>query len=148
MIIDRRPKKVATPRDGPRADRLGGRVAAGGWEDVAAADVLVICAADGADREHRRATSTSPRTRAIVDGIAERLDGFGGAAIMVTNPVDPLTARLARVLGRDRVLGYTFNDTLRLRRGAARATTTCGCWASTATARCRSSAACVPPAGR
>jgi malate dehydrogenase len=36
--------------------------------------------------------------------------------IIVTNPVDPLTARLASRLGdRRRVLGYTLNDSLRLR---------------------------------
>ena len=67
---------------------------------------------------------------------------------MVTNPVDPLTARLARALGdRERVLGYTFNDTsLRLRSccSGAGPRSTCGCWASTAMARCRSSAAARP----
>ena len=91
----------------------GGRVAAGGWEDVADADVLVICAATALTANTSRDVYLAENAR---DRRRDRaLDDFGGAAIMVTNPVDPLTARLARRLGRERVLGYTFNDTLRLR---------------------------------
>ncbi len=43
--------------------------------------------------------------------------------LVVTNPVDPLVTRLQRRTGLDRrrVLGYTLNDSLRLRTGLARA---------------------------
>jgi malate dehydrogenase len=42
--------------------------------------------------------------------------------VVVTNPVDPLVTRLHRRTGLDRrrVLGYTVNDSLRLRTGLAR----------------------------
>src|SRR5439155_25751468 len=44
-----------------------------------------------------------------------------GVVLMVTNPVDPLVTLLQRVTGIDRrrVIGYTLNDTLRLRTGIA-----------------------------
>ncbi len=113
-VIDRRPQKVASHvMDLELVAR--GDVAAGGWEDLPAADVVVICAATALTENTSRDVYLAENA-AIVDGIALRLDGFGGPIVMVTNPVDPLTGRLARALGdRFRVLGYTFNDTLRLR---------------------------------
>jgi malate dehydrogenase len=49
--------------------------------------------------------------------------GWGGVLLLVTNPVDPLcTWALPRSgLDRGRLLGYTLNDTLRLRTGIGRA---------------------------
>ena len=45
------------------------------------------------------------------------------AVIVVTNPVDPLVTRLQQrtCLDRRRILGYTVNDSLRLRTGLAHA---------------------------
>jgi malate/lactate dehydrogenase len=114
VVIDRRPQKVASHVMDLELV-AGGHVSAGSWEDVRGADVLVICAATALTANTSRDVYLAENA-AIVDGIAARLGGFAGAAVMVTNPVDPLTARLARALGdRRRVLGYTFNDTLRLR---------------------------------
>ena len=86
LILDRRPNKVASHVMDLELI-AGGRVAAGEWEDVADADVLVICAATaltantsrdvylrGNAADHRRARG-STRSAAPV--------------IMVTNPVDP-----------------------------------------------------------
>ncbi|MDA0182336.1 hypothetical protein OJ997_18660 [Solirubrobacter phytolaccae] len=85
-----------------------GGVRAGSCPDVTDGDVLVICAS----ASPTRAADNAP----IIDEIAGRLSGWDGAVLVVTNPVDALTARLARTLGdRRRVLGYTLNDTLRLR---------------------------------
>lgn len=108
VLIDRGPERVTSHAMDLELIRETGSLRAGSCPDVTDGDVLVICA------------SASPTRAAdnvgIVDEIASRLDGWDGVAIMVTNPVDPLTARLARALGdRTRVLGYTFNDTLRLR---------------------------------
>ena len=49
--------------------------------------------------------------------------GWGGLLIVVTNPVDPLVTRLHRRTGLDRrrIVGYTINDSLRLRTGLAKA---------------------------
>jgi malate dehydrogenase len=58
----------------------------------------------------------------IVDEIAAAVPaGWDGVALMVTNPVDPLVLRFQRrtLLDRRRVLGYTLNDSLRLRTGAS-----------------------------
>ena len=112
VVIDRRPQKVASHVMDLELV-AGGHVSAGDWDDLG--DVLVICAATALTANTSRDVYLAENER-IIDTIAARLDGFGGAVVMVTNPVDPLTARLARALGdRTRVLGYTFNDTLRLR---------------------------------
>lgn len=110
VLIDRRPERVTSHVMDLELllDGTGGSVAAGSCPDVADCDVLVICASASSTR--------AADNRPIIDEIASRLGGWDGVAIMVTNPVDPLTARLARILGdRRRVLGYTLNDTLRLR---------------------------------
>ena len=60
-------------------------------------------------------------TPAIVAGMAERLGD--AVVVMVTNPVDALCTRLVSLHGLDRrrVLGYTLNDSLRLRTAVAAA---------------------------
>jgi malate dehydrogenase len=60
----------------------------------------------------------------IADAFADGLGAdWGGVVIVVTNPVDPLVTRLQRRTGLDRrrILGYTVNDSLRLRTGLAKA---------------------------
>ena len=130
-------------------------MAAGGWEDLADADVLVICAATALTDNVSRSVYLDENA-AIVDAIAARLDGWAGVVVMVTNPVDPLSARLALALGDrrrvDRLHAQRHAAAADLDRGVA---WTCrlrasrrGCWASTATAPCRSSAACGWTASR
>jgi malate/lactate dehydrogenase len=117
-VIDRRPEKVASHvMDLEQVLGLGGArsVTAGGWDDLEGASVLVICAATALSANTSRAVYLHDNT-AIVDAIAERLGNWRGVVVMVTNPVDALTARLAQRLDdRRRVLGYTLNDSLRLR---------------------------------
>jgi len=60
---------------------------------------------------------------AILAPLLDRLPaGWGGTVIVVTNPVDPLCTWAARRTGLDRtrLLGYTLNDSLRLRTGIGR----------------------------
>ena len=60
----------------------------------------------------------------IVAGVLSALPaGWGGILLMVTNPVDVLCTWLYRQgrFDRHRLLGYTLNDSLRLRTGVARA---------------------------
>jgi malate/lactate dehydrogenase len=60
----------------------------------------------------------------ILDALADQLGvGWGGVLVLVTNPVDPLVTRLQRRTGIDRrrIVGYSVNDSLRLRTGLARA---------------------------
>jgi len=126
-VIDRRPEKVASHvMDLEQVLQLGpptrtASVSAGAWEEFDGVDVLVVCAATALTANTSREVYLEANS-AIVDGIAERLGGWDGVVVMVTNPVDPLTARLARALGdRRRVVGYTLNDTLRLRTAIAAA---------------------------
>jgi malate/lactate dehydrogenase len=59
---------------------------------------------------------------AIVAALLDQLpEDWGGILILVTNPVDPLgTWALARSgIARERLLGYTLNDSLRLRTAIA-----------------------------
>jgi malate/lactate dehydrogenase len=122
VVIDRRPQKVASHvMDLELTLGVGGgrSVTAGGWEDLADADVLVICAATALTDNVSRSVYLDENA-AIVDAIAARLTGWDGVVVMVTNPVDPLSARLAVALGdRRRVVGYTLNDSLRLRTSIA-----------------------------
>ena len=120
-MIDRRPEKVASHvMDLEQVLGLGSgaAVSAGTCEDLTCGDVLVVCAATALTANASRSVYLEENT-AIVDGIAERLTGWDGVVVMVTNPVDALTERLAARLGRERVLGYTLNDSLRLRTAIA-----------------------------
>jgi malate dehydrogenase len=122
VVIDRRPQKVLSHvMDLEQVVALaGGSVRAGGLEDLAVADVVVVCAAAPLTENTSRAVYLHDNA-AIVAGIAERLGD--GVLIMVTNPVDALCTWLVerRGLDRRRVLGYTLNDTLRLRTAIAAA---------------------------
>jgi len=121
-VIDRRPEKVASHvMDLEQVLALGGgpAVSAGSWDELEGVDALVVCASTALTANTSRAVYLQDNS-AIVDGIAARLAGWHGVVVMVTNPVDPLTARLARALGdRRRVVGYTLNDSLRLRTSIA-----------------------------
>ncbi len=101
------------------------RVRAGSLTDAAGAQVTILSASvphrDGAPRE-----AFLRKNARVVDGIATRLvevPGWGGKLVIVTNPVDPLCTWIDRRLGRGLVdvLGYTLNDTTRLRFAVAAA---------------------------
>ena len=119
VVIDRRPEKVLSHvMDLEQVLALGGgrSVQPGGYDDLAGADVVVVCAAAPLTENVSRDVYLADNAR-IVDTIAERLQGWEGVLIMVTNPVDVLCTRLKG--DRRRVLGYTLNDSLRLRTAIA-----------------------------
>ena len=99
----------------------GGSVRAGGVGDVGDADVVVICAAVPLTLNTSRLVYLADNAR-LVDEIAELLRPES-VILLATNPVDPLVLRLQEQTGlpRTRVLGYTLNDSLRLRTGLGRA---------------------------
>ena len=101
----------------------GCAVRAGGVGDLRDADVVVLLSATpltvGTSRLEYLAANAL-----IADELADELTpGWGGTIVVVTNPVDPLVTRLQQRTGLDRrrILGYTLNDSLRLRTGLARA---------------------------
>jgi malate dehydrogenase len=101
---------------------ITGTVREGTDADVADADLLVVTAAAPLTVNQSRMVYLEANA-AILDPLLELLPaGWGGVLIVVTNPVDPLcTWALSRTgLERTRVLGYTLNDTLRLRTGIAK----------------------------
>jgi malate dehydrogenase len=103
--------------------RATGMVREGTDADVAGADLLVLTAAAPLTVNQSRMVYLEANA-AILAPLLDLLPAdWGGVLIVVTNPVDPLcTWALHRTgLARTRVLGYTLNDTLRLRTGIAKA---------------------------
>ena len=101
----------------------GCTVAAGGANDLPDSDVVVIISASPLTVGTSRLEYLAKNAR-IVDEIGDLLEpGWPGTLVVVTNPVDPLVTRLHRRTGLDRhrIVGYTINDSLRLRTGLARA---------------------------
>jgi malate dehydrogenase len=99
----------------------GGTVREGDESDLRDADVLVICASFAEGLSDSRMLFLE-RNADIVRGAAGQLGpDWGGVVLMVTNPVDPLVTLFQRITGLDRhrVMGYTLNDSLRLRTGIA-----------------------------
>jgi len=100
-------------------------VRAGSVADAVDADVVVFSAAAPPRKD-------SPRVEYLAENLAiagetgEALAAaprWAGVLIVASNPVDPLVTELRRMTGADRhrVLGYTINDSLRLRYGIAEA---------------------------
>ena len=84
---------------------------------IADADVVVISASVPLTVNDSRMVYLRDNA-AIVAEIGDALpDGWPGVLVMVTNPVDPLCTLLWRRRGLDRrrLIGYTANDSLRLR---------------------------------
>ena len=118
-------------------------VRAGDAGDLGDSDVVVVLSAVAADGRHVAArVPGEERTHRRRGSAPARLRLRPGVLLVVTNPVDPLVTRLHRRTGLDRrrILGYTINDSLRLRTGSResarrcrRATSRPGPWASTAT---------------
>jgi L-lactate dehydrogenase len=91
-------------------------------EDMHAADAVVIAAGRGGGPKESRLDLLRDNA-AIVRGIAQRLSGFRGIAVVVTNPVDVLTYvfHKASGLAPERVIGAgTMLDTARLRHALGR----------------------------
>lgn len=96
-----------------------GTVRAGGEEDLASADVLVVSAAAPLTVNDSRMVYLEANAR-ILASVTDLLpQAWAGLLLVVTNPVDPLCTWVQRRGGLDRrrVLGYTLNDSLRLRTG-------------------------------
>jgi malate dehydrogenase len=124
VIVDSRPEMVVSHvMDLQQVLEQGasGSVREGDESDLRDADVLVVCASFAEGLSDSRLLFLE-RNAAIVRGAAEAVgQGYQGVVLMVTNPVDPLVTVFQRTTGLDRrrVVGYTLNDSLRLRTGIA-----------------------------
>jgi malate/lactate dehydrogenase len=100
-----------------------GTVRHGEVDDAANADVLVVAASAPLTVNASRMVYLESNA-AILSPLLDALPaGWPGTLILVTNPVDPLCtwAQERTGLDRERVLGYTLNDSLRLRTGIGKA---------------------------
>jgi len=129
VLADRREEKVIShTMDLEQVLELGGTgvARAGVCEDALDADIVVVTASAPLTVNTSRLTYLRENAE-ILSGIGDLLahaeDSFAGVVIVVTNPVDPLCTHLHARAGIDRrrVLGYTLNDSLRLRTGIASA---------------------------
>lgn len=98
-----------------------GSVRAADAEELASAEVIVAAGAAPLTVNSSRMVYLRDNA-AVLGALAARLPGdWPGVLIVVTNPVDPLCTWLLRQTGlpRQRLLGYTLNDSLRLRSAIA-----------------------------
>src|SRR3954469_10104918 len=100
-----------------------GSVRTGGPEELEHSDVVVMCAAAPLTVNSSRDVYLEANAE-ILRSLAEPLGAGGAVIVVVTNPVDPLCTLAARWTGaeRGRIVGYTLNDSLRLRTAIGRAT--------------------------
>jgi malate dehydrogenase len=124
VIVDSRPEMVVSHvMDLQQVLEQGasGSVRAGDQADLRDSDIVVVCASFAEGPSDSRLLFLEHNAE-IVRSAAEAIGpGWGGVVLMVTNPVDPLVTLFQRVTGLDRrrVVGYTLNDSLRLRTGIA-----------------------------
>ena len=127
VVIDNRENMIVSHvMDLQDALSLGGArsVVGGVMADAMDADIVVLSAAVPLKLNTSRDVFLADNG-AIVGSIVDQLvgGGFAGIFILMTNPVDPLLTWVARRTGwaRERLLGYTLNDTQRFRTGIAQA---------------------------
>ncbi|WIY00990.1 hypothetical protein QRX60_44255 [Amycolatopsis mongoliensis] len=128
VLVDTRPHMITShTMDLENAAALGRNattVRGGTAEDAIDADVVVLSAAVPLRLNSSRLVFLADNAR-IVDEVLAPLagSGFAGVVLMLTNPVDPLITHVHRQgwLPRHRLVGYTLNDSLRLRTGIGQA---------------------------
>lgn len=126
VLVDTRPEMITSHiMDLEQTLELspGCTVTSGDVRDVRDADVVVLLSSTPLTVGTSRLEYLDGNA-VIADELADELtSAWEGVVIVVTNPVDPLVTRMQQRTGLDRrlVLGYTLNDSLRLRTGLARA---------------------------
>jgi malate dehydrogenase len=125
VMTDRRPEMVRShvlDLEQVLEQGASGTVREGSDDDIPRADILVVTAALPLTVNDSRMVYLEGNAR-IVTAVVDLLpEGWPGVLLLVTNPVDPLCTIAQRRAGLDRrrVLGYTINDSLRLRTGIGR----------------------------
>jgi malate dehydrogenase len=124
VLVDRRPEMITShvmdleqvlPQVG------GGSIRGGDAADLHDADVVILTAAIPPDAAPSRMSFLRDNA-VIVSEVTDALPaGWDGVLLLVTNPVEPLLTWVHRRSGIDRrrLVGYTANDSLRLRTGVA-----------------------------
>ena len=99
-----------------------GTVRKGSDDDIPQADILVVTASLPLTVNDSRMVYLEGNARILTSVVDLLPEDWPGVLLLVTNPVDPLCTLVQRRTGLDRhrVLGYTINDSLRLRTGIGR----------------------------
>ena len=126
VLVDRRPEMITShAMDFEQVLELspGCSVRGGAAGDVRDADVVVLLSSTPLTVGTPRLEYLAKNALLADELAAELAAGYEGTVVVVTNPVDPLVTRLQQRTGLDRrrILGYTVNDSLRLRTGLAHA---------------------------
>jgi malate dehydrogenase len=126
VLVDTRPEMITSHvMDLENVAALGAAqttVRGGTSRDALDADVVVLCAAAPLRLNVSRSVYLADNLRIVAQALTPLRGGeFGGVVLMLTNPVDVLLTWVHREgwLPRGRLLGYTLNDSLRLRTGVA-----------------------------
>lgn len=127
LIIDKHQHMITSHvMDLQDALSLGGATSIRGADahEAATADIVVCSAAVPLTLNTSRDVYLSANTSiitSVVDPLVQA--GWDGIFILMTNPVDPLLTYIAQRTGwsREKLLGYTLNDTQRFRTGIAQA---------------------------
>jgi malate dehydrogenase len=125
VLVDNRPAMITSHlMDLEQVLELspGAVVRSGDTGDARDADVAVLLSSTPLTAGTPRVEYLAKNAR-IADDLADELaTRCDGVVVVVTNPVDPLVTRMQRRTGLDRrrILGYTINDSLRLRTGLAK----------------------------
>jgi len=123
VLVDTRPESITShTMDLEDIVALGGarRVRGGDTSDLADADVVVISAAVPLRANTSRMVFLHDNAAVLRDVVAPLAgSSFHGTVMVMTNPVDPLVTWVHELTGlpRQRVVGYTLNDSLRFRFG-------------------------------
>jgi malate/lactate dehydrogenase len=126
VLVDSRPEMITSHvMDLEQVLELspGSAVRGGELADARNSDVVVLLSSTPLTAGTPRIEYLAGNAR-IADELGAVLTApWDGAIVVVTNPVDPLVTRLQKRAGLDRrrILGYTINDSLRLRTGFAKA---------------------------
>ena len=129
VLVDRRPEMVTSHvMDLEQVLEQGGTgsISGGDLSDVVDSDIVVVAASAPLTVNVSRLeylTANAEIVEELVSVLARADSRWPGTLVVVTNPVDPLCTWIQRRTGidRTRVLGYTLNDSLRLRTGIAKA---------------------------
>lgn len=127
VLVDRRPEMVTShAMDLEQVLTWGGarKVRGGDSSDCLDADVVVVTAAVPLTLNTSRNVFLAGNAAILRDVLDPLPAAWDGIFLLVTNPVDPLLTWAQERSGMDRrrMLGYTLNDSLRLRTGIAKAT--------------------------
>jgi malate dehydrogenase len=126
VLLDNRPEMITSHTmdlEQVLEQSPGAAIRGGDARDLPGADIVVLISATPLTVDTPRVEYLGRNAR-IADELADALPaGWGGLLVVVTNPVDPLVTRLQARTGIDRrrILGYTLNDSLRMRTGVANA---------------------------